>query len=83
MTTLYIKNMVCNRCIMVVENELGKLGLKTKYVRLGEAALENELSVTEREKLKDILISLGFALIDDKKGKIIEKIKNTIIPLGH
>ena len=83
MTTLYIKNMVCNRCIMVVENELGKLGLKTKYVRLGEAALENELSVTEREKLKDILISLGFALIDDKKGMIIEKIKNTIIHLVH
>ena len=28
MTTLYIKNMVCNRCILVVQNELDKLGFE-------------------------------------------------------
>ncbi len=27
MATLFVKNMVCNRCIMVVLNELDKLGL--------------------------------------------------------
>lgn len=30
MNTLFIKNMVCNRCIMVVQNELDKLGLTVK-----------------------------------------------------
>ncbi len=34
---LYIKNMVCIRCQMVVKAELEKLGLPYVYVRIGEA----------------------------------------------
>lgn len=80
---LYIKNMVCNRCIMVVQNELDKLGLKTKSVTLGEAVLEKEPSAEEKKLLEAVLIPLGFELIDDKKSRLIEKIKNTIIRLVH
>ena len=42
MSTLFIKNMVCDRCIMVVQNELDKLGFDAKNVRLGEVTLEKE-----------------------------------------
>jgi AraC-like DNA-binding protein len=83
MSTLYIKNMVCNRCIMVVQNELDKLGLETNSVKLGEVSFDNELSLVERNKLEGVLIPLGFELIDDKKSRIIEKIKNVIIDLVH
>ncbi len=83
MSTLYIKNMVCNRCIMVVQNELDKLGLQSTGISLGEVSLDKALTPAERDKLEEVLIPLGFEIIDDKKSRIIEKIKNVIIDLVH
>lgn len=83
MTTLFIKNMVCNRCIMVVQNELDKLGLKVKNIKLGEVVLNNELTDEDKNTLREVLIPLGFEIIDDKKSRIIEKMKNIIIDLVH
>lgn len=75
--------MVCNRCIMVVQNELDKLGLVAKNIKLGEVTLERELTKEERSKLEKTLVPLGFEVIDDRKSRIIEKIKNIIIDLVH
>lgn len=75
--------MVCNRCIMVVQNELNKLGLELKNMKLGEVTLEKELTPSERNALEEALVPLGFQVIDDKKGRIIERIKNIIIDLVH
>ena len=83
MTTLFIKNMVCNRCIMVVQNELEKLGLTVKNIKLGEVTLDKELAENVKTNLVQALTVLGFELIDDKKSRIIEKIKNIIIELVH
>lgn len=83
MSTLFVKNMVCNRCIIVVKNELEKLGIESGGVKLGEVALEKELTPQTREALEKAFVSLGFQLIDDKKSRIIEKIKNIIIELVH
>lgn len=83
MTTLFIKNMVYNRCIMVVQNELDKFGLDVQNIRLGEVILDKEPTTEEKDKLEKALILLGFELIDDKKSRIIEKIKNSIIDLVH
>ncbi len=75
--------MVCDRCIMVVRNELDKLGLDAKNIKLGEVTLTKEITPTEKEAVVRTLEPLGFEVIDDKKGRIIEKIKNTIIDLVH
>lgn len=75
--------MVCNRCSMVVENEINKLGLKFKKIKLGEVVLEKELTFSERNALEGALVPLGFQVIDDKKSRIIEQIKNVIINLVH
>lgn len=83
MSTHYIRNMVCNRCIMAVQHILGELGLDAKQVILGEITLTKVLSREEKEALNKQLISLGFELIDDRKSQLIEKIKNTIINLVH
>lgn len=83
MSILFIKNMVCNRCIMVVQNEMNKLGLEIKNVKLGQVTLEKELSNSERDALDRALVPLGFQVIDDKKSRIIERIKNIIIDLVH
>lgn len=75
--------MVCNRCIMVVKNELDKLGLRVNNIKLGEVVLAHDLGPEEKGSLVEALKPLGFEVIDDKKGRIIEKIKNTIIELVH
>jgi AraC-like DNA-binding protein len=80
---LYIKNMVCSRCKMVVKSEFEKLGLPTISVELGEVGLENDITESQKIVLLQNLHSLGFDLIDDKKSKAIEKIKTLIIDLVH
>lgn len=81
--TLHIKNMVCNRCIMVVRQELEQLGLHPGLVTLGEAVLDRELTAAEKETLMQRLQALGFALINDRKSRLIEKIKTLIVELVH
>lgn len=68
---------------MVVQNELGKLGLAVKNIKLGEVTLEEEPTRDEKMKLGNVMDQLGFEVIDDKKSRIIEKIKNMIIELVH
>lgn len=80
---LYIKNMVCSRCKMVVKSEFEKLGLQTISVELGEVELEKEISDEQKEVLLENLQVLGFDLIDDKKTKTVERIKNLIVDLVH
>lgn len=73
--------MVCNRCIMVVQTELEKLGLHPTYMELGEVILEKELGIEQKANLEKTLVELGFELIDDKKNRLIENIKKIIIEL--
>ena len=80
---LYIKNMVCDRCKMVVNNELEKMGIHPVSVELGEVVLESELDPEQKQTLSDTLQSLGFSLIDDKKSRLIEQIKTLIVELVH
>ena len=83
MSTLFIKNMVCDRCILVVRNELSRLGVEVLQIKLGEARTKEEIAPEKKKEISHVLTELGFELIDDKKSKIIEKIKNVIIDLVH
>jgi AraC-like DNA-binding protein len=80
---LYIKNMVCNRCIAAVRNELEKLNIEPIFVNLGEVGLRETLTPEQKEKLEKALVSNGFAMIDDKRSRLIEQIKTLIIQLVH
>ena len=75
--------MVCNRCIMVVQNELDKLDFDVMNIKLGEVMLAKEPTPEEKSNLDKVLVPLGFEIIDDKKSRIIEQIKNIIIDLVH
>ena len=68
---LYIKNMVCNRCIMVVKQELESMGLQPLHVFMGEAELKKQPSAKQMEQLNSRLLQLGFDILDDKKQKQI------------
>ena len=71
--------MVCNRCIMVVKQELENLKLKPLKVSMGEAELSKQPSVKQMQQLNSRLLQLGFEILDDKKQKQIEKIKSLLI----
>jgi AraC-like DNA-binding protein len=78
---LYIKNMVCSRCKMVVKSELEKLGLRPLAVDLGEVEIAADLEGYQRQDVHAALQKFGFALLDDKKSVIIERVKNLIVDL--
>ena len=82
-TTLYIKNMVCDRCKLVVRQELEKLDLNPESVTLGEVTVSGEVTPEVQNKLDTALLNLGFERIDDRKARLIESIKNTVIELIH
>lgn len=83
MPTLFIKNMVCNRCILVVEGELKKLNIPFSSIILGEVQLTQALQAQKETALRQALEALGFEIIDDKKSRLIEQIKKVIIDLIH
>ena len=80
---LYVKNMVCNRCKMVVKAELESMGMHPVSVELGEVEIADNPDKKQLQQINAVLQTLGFELIDDKKSKIIEKIKNAIVTLIH
>jgi AraC-like DNA-binding protein len=80
---LFIKNMVCLRCKMVVKEELTKLGLRFVTVELGEVEVLERISVRQNDQLKIALLKSGLELMDDKKSVLIQQIKTVIIELVH
>jgi AraC family transcriptional regulator len=76
---LFIKNMVCNRCILAVRQEFEKAGLKPLSIQLGEVELAEEPDQRQSEQLGKNLQALGFEILDSQKQKLIEKIKALLI----
>ena len=76
---LFVKNMVCDRCIRVVREELENLGVEVKSIILGEVETAKPLPQLPINHISEKLQKNGFELIEDNKAKIIEKIKKEII----
>ncbi|GAA4021243.1 hypothetical protein GCM10022386_00180 [Flavobacterium cheonhonense] len=80
---LYIKYMVSLRCKMLVKEELKNLGLHYTSVELGVIDIRENITPEKREKLRKVLLMSGLELMEDKKAKLIEKIKIVIIEMVH
>jgi len=76
---LYIKNMVCPRCITLVQRELLKVEAEVKNVRLGEIELAFPLTTLHKEQIKELLLRVGFEVLDDPKQIVVEQVKTKII----
>lgn len=68
---------------MAVSEELKKLGLHFVVVDLGEVDIMEEPTIKQLEQLRIGLHTSGLELMDDKKGVLIEKIKNVVIEMIH
>jgi len=83
MHKLFIKNMVCDRCILVIRNTLIKLGLEVENINLGEVVLTKIPTNIQQKRLEEELVTIGFQIIDDRKSRIVEKVKCVIIDIVH
>jgi len=81
--TLHIKNMVCNRCIKVVKEEMEKLNYGVEKIELGEVVISSDKDKFNLEKIKEALEENGFELFDSRNANIIERIKILIINSIH
>ena len=72
---IFIKNMVCQRCVLTVENILRDLNITFNKVSLGEVEFSEKPANAELNKIQKALNHVGFELIDTRINKIIEDIK--------
>jgi AraC family transcriptional regulator len=78
-TIIAIKNMVCHRCVISVENILTKLNIPYDQVLVGEAFVNEKPNEQQQQKLDVELKKIGLEMIDNRQGTLIEKIKKLII----
>jgi AraC-like DNA-binding protein len=75
--------MVSNRCKLAVKEVLKSLGLHFIIVDLGEVEIMEDLSPEQRALLQNELLLSGLELMDDRKGILIERIKNAVVEMVH
>ncbi|GEQ85459.1 hypothetical protein ULMS_09670 [Patiriisocius marinistellae] len=76
----YIKNMVCDRCIKVLKNEVEAQGITVNEIKLGRVQLDIQ-NDGQIEDLKKIILSNGFEIIDTVEDKITEQVKIQLIKI--
>lgn len=80
---LYIQNMVCLRCKMMVKLKPDEIGIKYKTVELGEVDLVDKITSEKLNEFKECLLTLGLVLIEDQKAILVKKIKSLVIDMIH
>jgi AraC family transcriptional regulator len=72
---LYIKGMVCLRCIQAVRGIFLKLGIPVSNIQLGAVTTITTLSAPDILAVKEGLQQLGFELLEDKRAKLVQEVK--------
>ena len=80
---IYIKNMVCIRCKMVVRDQLKRITTDSAVVKLGEVEIAGTMNASQLNEFRSALLKFGLEVLDDKKGVLIDKIKQVIVELIH
>lgn len=75
--------MVCDRCIMVVKQQLETLGFYVKDISLGKAAIVPEPDESQLSQISSSLSVVGFELLDSERQQLVEQVKNIIIAKVH
>ena len=76
---LFVKNMVCRRCLLAVETLLRNMNISFVTINIGEIHLATVISNEQNVRLGDGLRSIWLELIDNRSGSLIERIKQLVI----
>jgi AraC-like DNA-binding protein len=75
---VYIKGMVCDRCIHTVKEVFHELKIPVADINLGEVSTVSALLAPDVATLSKRLAALGFTLLEDKKTKLVRDIKTLV-----
>lgn len=70
--------MVCDRCKAILNQEFGNAGIEVVQMDLGEIQFSDNAQ-TQMERIREILTSNGFELIDDLDNSYIAEIKKHLV----
>ena len=76
---IYVKNMACESCKILVKDALVELGISPVKVELGEIETKEDVSDDDKKKLNSQIKKAGMELLEKKQGVLIEKIRTFII----
>jgi len=80
---LFVKNMVCDRCIKVVKEVFEEFSLSIDHIKLGEIDITEDLDKVTLAEIDVRLREEGFEVIKDKNSRLISEIKAVIIRTIH
>lgn len=72
---IHIKNMVCPRCVMAVEQILNRLDVPFDDVNIGSINLVRALTEAESIQFDQELKMIGFEVLKDRKEVLVEEMK--------
>jgi AraC family transcriptional regulator len=76
---IFVKNMVCHRCVLAVEDVLARLTIPFNKVLVGEVHLPEKLTKEQHQQLSTHLSAIGLELIENRMNGMIERIKALVI----
>lgn len=80
---VYVKNMVCPRCVETVVRIARSHGLPLEVVELGKVIFERQPSGEDLAIFAETLESSGFAVVENSKSRLISQIKTLVIERIH
>lgn len=80
---LLVKNMVCHRCVLAVENILRSEKISFNTIVYGEIDLADEITEEQKLYLGQKLESIGFALIENRNAALVENIKQLVVKIAR
>lgn len=78
MQKIYIKGMVCYRCISIVKSELESMGHQLDDISLGEVTLSLGIATADLNIISERLKPFGFSLLEDKRARLVADVKQLI-----
>lgn len=79
MMNIRVKNMVCDRCVKVVNETLARLGIHGCQVTMGEISCPVPLSSGTFASLESELAKEGFEVVHSREEVLVDKTRNAII----
>lgn len=79
--TLYIKNMVCDRCKAAVRGVFADNGIEVDEVGLGVVRTAGSVPAAKLDSIRRALEAQGFCLLQDGRQKTVERIKALVIEM--
>lgn len=76
---IYVKNMACESCKVVLRDALDELNIICYKIDLGEIETKHDVSDEDKVTLNKMIKKVGLELLEKKDGVLIEKIRKIMI----